>query len=154
MRQPGVRTVALAMIATVFTACVSDQTVRLRYLPDPIERLAGAQPVTASGSPTAAATKAPRSAPRRRCCTTATARGWPRCSPPPWPDALVESLVAGFTERGVAAVAAPTGVRPARDGVSTLLAVAGEIHNFDETRGPAGLGQRHQWLCDDRETWP
>ena len=47
MRQSGVRTVALAMIAAVFTACVSDQTVRLRYLPDSrIERLAGAQPVT------------------------------------------------------------------------------------------------------------
>ncbi len=47
MRPSGVRTVALAMIAAVFTACVSDQTVRLRYLPDArIERLAGAQPVT------------------------------------------------------------------------------------------------------------
>jgi hypothetical protein len=132
------RLAALTVIMMAVTACVSDQTVQLRYLPDPrIERLAGAQPVTVF-----------RFADRRGD----EGDGDPRrvggiydgygsrlakvLSSTPWPDTLVESLIARFAERGVPAVAVPDReFVPGATAVSTPFVLGGEIHNFStETR--------------------
>lgn len=126
------------MAAAALTACVSDQVVQIRSLPDSrIERLSGAQPVTVfrfadrrgdegDGDPRRVGGMYDGYGSRLAKVLSAT----------PWPDALVESLVAGFIERGVPAVAAPDReLVPGTTVVSTPFAVAGEIHNFStETR--------------------
>jgi hypothetical protein len=133
-----VRMAALTAIAIAIGACVTDQTVQLRYFPDPrIEQLSGAQPVTLF-----------RFADRRGD----EGDGDPRrvggiydgygsrlakvLSASPWPASLAESLVAGFAERGVPAVAvSDREFVPGATAVSTPFALAGDIHNFStETR--------------------
>ena len=131
-------TLGLVLIAGMLGACVTDQTIRLQSQPDPrIERLTGAQPVTVfrfadrrgdegDGDPYRVGGMYDGYGSRLARVLSAT----------PWPDALVESLVAAFAERGIQATAAPDReLVPGATAVSTPFAVAGEIHNFStETR--------------------
>jgi hypothetical protein len=137
-RRLATTTLAPVVVAAALTACVHDHTIQLRALADSrIERLAGAQPVTVfrfadrrgdegDGDPHRVGGMYDGYGARLARVFSAT----------PWPDSLVESLVAGFDERGVRAVAVPDReLAPGATAVSTPFAVAGEIHNFStETR--------------------
>ena len=134
----AVRIAALAVIAIAVSGCVTDQTVQLRYLPDSkIERLVGAQPMTVfrfadrrgdegDGDPRRVGGIYDGYGSRLAKVLSAT----------PWPDSLADSLVAGFAERGVPAVAvSDREFVPGPTAVSTPFVLAGEIHNFStETR--------------------
>ena len=126
------------IVAGALGACVTDQTVRLRSHPDPrIERLAGAQPLTVFRFADRRGDEGDGDPYRVGGMYDGYGSRLARVlSDTPWPDALVESLVAAFTERGVEATAAPDReFVPGATAVSTPLAVAGEIHNFStETR--------------------
>jgi len=132
-------TTALALVAAaVLTACVHDHTIQVRALPDPrIERLAAAQPVTVFRFADRRGDEGDGDPHRVGGIYDGYGSRLARVlSAAPWPDSLVESLVAGFDERGVRAVAVPDHeLVPGAIAVSTPFAVAGEIHNFStETR--------------------
>jgi hypothetical protein len=131
--KPFTRVMTLALMAIVVTACVTDQTVQLRYMPGSgIERLPSAQAVSifrfadrrgdeGDGNPRRVGGIYGSYGNRVAMVFAAT----------PWPEKLVEDLAAGFTQRGVEAV----GVTdrefvPRETVVSTPFALGGEIRNF------------------------
>jgi hypothetical protein len=146
---------ALMVAAAALTACVHDHTIELRALPDSrIERLAGAQPVTVFRFADRRGEEGDGDPHRVGGMYDGYGSRLARVlSAAPWPDSLLESLVAGFDERGIRAVAVPDHeLIPGATAVSTPLAVAGEIHNFStETRWTL---QAHVsgivWLYDNR----
>jgi len=137
-RRLATTTLALVAAGAALTACVHDQTIQLRALPDSrIERLAGAQPVTVFRFADRRGDEGDGDPHRVGGMYDGYGSRLARVlSAAPWPDSLVESLVAGFDERGVRAVAAPDReLVPGATAISTPFAVAGEIHNFStETR--------------------
>jgi len=133
MLTPLARVMALTLMAVVVTACVTDQTVQLRYLPDSkIERLPSAQAVSifrfadrrgdeGDGNPRRVGGIYGGYGNRVAKVFAAT----------PWPEKLVEDLAAGFTQRGVEAVrVTDREFVPRETAVSTPFALGGEIRNF------------------------
>jgi len=137
-RRFATTTLALVVAAAALTACVHDHTIQLRALPDSrIERLAGAQPVTVFRFADRRGDEGDGDPHRVGGIYDGYGSRLARVlSAAPWPESLVESLVAGFDERGVRALAVPDHeLVPGATAVSTPFAVAGEIHNFStETR--------------------
>jgi hypothetical protein len=137
-RRFATTTLALAVATAALAACVHDHTIQLRALPDSrIERLAGAQPVTVFRFADRRGDEGDADPHRVGGIYDGYGSRLARVlSAAPWPDSLVQSLVAGFDERGVRAVAVPDReLVPGATAVSTPFAVAGEIHNFStETR--------------------
>jgi hypothetical protein len=122
----------LVLLSLLLSGC-ADKVIQLRYEPDAkMERLAGAQAVTVFRFVDARGTEGDQGDPRRvggiyggygnRLSKVMVAN--------PWPDALVQNLTAGLTQRGVQAVAVPDktytpGITP-----TTPLVLTGEIRNF------------------------
>jgi hypothetical protein len=122
----------LVLASLLVTGC-ADKMVQLRYDPDPkIERVSGARAVTVFRFVDARGTEGDEGDPHRvggiyggygnRLSKVMVAS--------PWPDALVQNLSAGLTQRGVQVVAVPD--RPYAPGTTaaTPLILTGEIRNF------------------------
>ncbi len=128
-----IRAAALALAVILLTAC-ADEMVRFRSFRDPqIQRLPGAQAVTVFRFADVRGEEGDHGNP---LLVGAVYNGVGMktakvLTPTPWPEALVEQLAAGFTQRGVQTMAVKDRVySPGVTAVSTPLALGGEIHNF------------------------
>jgi hypothetical protein len=126
-RLPG-----LVLLSLLLTGC-ADKVIQLRYEPDAkMERLAGAQAVTVFRFVDARGKEGDQGDPRRvggiyggygnRLSKVMVAN--------PWPDALVQNLRAGLTQRGVQVVAVPDKTYMPGTTATTPLILTGEIRNF------------------------
>jgi hypothetical protein len=122
----------LVLLSLLLTGC-ADKVIQLRYEPDAkMERLAGAQAVTVFRFVDARGTEGDQGDPRRvggiyggygnRLSRVMVAN--------PWPDALVQNLRAGLTQRGVQVVAVPDKTYTPGTTATTPLILTGEIRNF------------------------
>jgi hypothetical protein len=123
---------SFVLAAVVLTGC-ADKVIQLRYEPDAkIERVSGAQAVTVFRFVDARGTEGDQGDQRRvggmyggygnRISKVMAAS--------PWPDALVQNLTTGLTQRGVRAVAVPGQIYAPGTPVTTPLILTGEIRNF------------------------
>jgi hypothetical protein len=122
----------LVLLSLLLTGC-ADKVIQLRYEPDAkMERLVGAQAVTVFRFVDARGTEGDQGDPRRvggiyggygnRLSKVMVAN--------PWPDALVQNLRAGLTQRGVQVVAIPDKTYAPGITATTPLILTGEIRNF------------------------
>jgi hypothetical protein len=122
----------LVLLSLLLTGC-ADKVIQLRYEPDAkMERLAGAQAVTVFRFVDARGTEGDQGDPRRvggiyggygnRLSRVMVAN--------PWPDALVQNLRAGLTQRGVQVVVVPDKTYTPGTTATTPLILTGEIRNF------------------------
>jgi hypothetical protein len=135
------RVVVLSVLAAWLGGC-EDRAVDLRYTPNPaIERLPRAEAVTVCRFTDVRGVEGDHGDPFR---VGGIYNGYGMryakiMTPDPWPDTLIQDLVAGFTQRGVSAVGAPDRMYVERAMVATPLALTGEIHNFSTEARWLGL---------------
>jgi hypothetical protein len=135
------RAIVLGVLMAWLGGC-ADRMVDLRYAPDPkIERLPRAEAVSVFRFTDVRGDESDHGDPLR---VGGIYNGYGMryakiMTPNPWPEVLVQDLVAGFAQRGVLAVAAADHVYVSGSPVATPFVLGGEIHNFSTEARWLGL---------------